>query len=76
MFEGDVMPRSKGVKSDRNLSGSSFEPNTTSVSDQSTSSESSESDRSDMIKFFQFIGEIVGESPSGSTNWETILSTV
>ena len=71
------VPRRKGVKPDRNLSGSSFEPNTTSVSDQSTSSESSaESDQSDMIKFSQFISEISGESPSGSTNWKIILSAV
>ena len=71
------MPRRKGLKSDRNLSGPSFEPNTTFVSDQSTSSESSdESDRSDMIEFSQFIGEIAGESPSGSTNWKATLSAV
>lgn len=74
------VPCSKGVKSDHNsnhdLSGSSFKPNTTPVSVQDTGWDSYESDQPDTLKFSQFISEITGESPSGSTNWKTILSAV
>jgi hypothetical protein len=69
------VPCNKNVKSDRSAPGSSFKPDIAIMSIQDAY-EFHELDPTDGSKLSTFITEIKGKSPTGITNWKSVLSAV
>jgi len=69
------VPYSKGVESDCDLHGYSLKPGIALMSIRDAC-EFYELDQFDAPNVSQFVSKIAGKSPSGSTDWKTILSAI
>jgi hypothetical protein len=69
------VPCNKGVKSDNDVSRSAFKPDIA-VMSFPDACKFHQLEKTDELMLFEFITKIAGKSPSGITNWKTVLSAV